>query len=154
MEHGSAKIGEVFNFGMLHLEWPTALFILVIFVLTMIVLNLMLFKPIIKTLEARQSEMDKDKAESDSLAQTVAKSEQDYEAKLSETREVIQITRQEAVNKALANAKELISQTKEAVSQKLEASEKELQGEKSNALKEAAALTESLSQLIKSKVLA
>ncbi len=154
MEHGSAKIGEVFNFGMLHLEWTTALFVFCCFILTMIVLNTMLFKPILRTLETRQSKLDKNKEESKNLAQTVEKSEQDYQGKLSEMKEAIQQSRQEALDEAMKKANQLVDDAKSAVSIKLEDSEKSLKQERSTALKDAASLTSELAQLIKSKVLA
>ncbi len=154
MDNGSARIGEVFNFGMLHLEWPTALFVLCCFVLTVIVLNTMLFKPIIRTLEARQSDLDKNKGDAKDLAQTVEKSEQDYQDKLSEMKVSIQQSRQEALDAAMTSAKSMVEDAKSSVSNKLEESTKEMEQERTNALKEAASLTSELSQLIKSKVLA
>lgn len=139
---------------MLHLEWPTALFVFCCFILTMIVLNSMLFKPILRTLESRQSKLDKNKEESKDLTHTIEKSEQDYQGKLSEMKETIQQSRQEALDEAMKKANQLINNAKSAISSKLEDSEKALEQERSNALKDAAALTGELSQLIKSKVLA
>jgi F-type H+-transporting ATPase subunit b len=153
MEHGSARIGEIFNFGMLHLEWPTALFILVVFLLTMIVLNTLLFKPILRTLEARQSVFNKSKNEAKSLAQTIDKSEKDYQAKLAEMRESVQKSRQEAVDEALRYANQKVDQAKASVVKQLEIAEKELETERKEALAQAASLTGELSQMIKSKVL-
>ncbi len=154
MEHGSERIGEIFNFGMLHLEWPTALFVFVIFVLTITVLNTMLFKPILRTLEARQSELDKNKNDSKSLAQTIETSEQDYQAKLADLRETIQKTRQEAIEEAISSTREKVDQAKANTTKKLEDAEKELESERKSAMEQAATLTTELSQLIKSKVIA
>lgn len=154
MESGSARIGEIFNFGMLHLEWPTALFIFVVFILTMIVLNTFLFKPIIRTLESRQSELDKNKSESQGLTETIEKSEEDYQSKLSDLRETIQKTRQEALDEAIGSARQKVDQAKESVNQKLEAASKELDTERKSAMEQAKSLTGELSQLIKAKVLA
>ncbi|MBU2645679.1 ATP synthase F0 subunit B [bacterium] len=154
MEHGSARIGEIFDFGMLHLEWPTALFILIVFVLTMILLNSLLFKPILRTLEARQSAIDKNISETEGLSASIEKSDQDYERRLADVREKIQQVRQSALNEALENSKQVIGKTKDTIATKLEEAHKELEKEREDALKEAASLTESLAQLIKSKVLA
>ena len=154
MEHGSARIGEIFDFGMLHLEWPTALFIFVIFLLTMIVMNTFLFKPILRTLEARQSELDKNKSKANELADTIEKSEEDYQAKLSDLRDTIQKTRQEALDEAISSAKQKLDQAKASVAKKIEDAEKELEAEHKSALEQAATLTGELSQLIKTKVLA
>lgn len=154
MEHGSAPIGEIFNFGMLHLEWPTALFIFVVFLLTMIVLNTLLFKPILRTLEARQSVFDKNKSEVKNLTRTIDESEKDYQAKLTEMRESIQKSRQMAIDEALKYANQKVDQAKAGVVKQLENAEKELEAERVAALKQAASFTGELSQLIKSKVLA
>jgi len=154
MEHGTARIGELFNFGMLHLEWPTALFILIVFAITMILLNGLLFKPVLRTLEARQSGIDKNTQETASLAAASEKSESDYESKLVNVREKIQQARQSSLDEALENSKRIIEGTKETITAKLAEAEKELVAERENAMKEAASLTEELSQLIKSKVLA
>ena len=154
MEHGSARIGEVFNFGMLHLEWPTALFILIVFVVTMILLNSLLFKPVLRTLEARQSGIDKNTEETKNLAAASEKSESDYESKLVDVKEKIQQARQSSFDEALENSKRIIEEAREAIANKLTDAEKELVIERDNAMKEAATLTEGLAKLIKSKVLA
>ncbi len=154
MEHGSERIGEIFDFGMLHLEWPTALFVFVMFLLTMIVLNTLLFKPILKTLEARQSALDQDRDKARNLEQTIENSEQDYHSKLAAMRESIQNSRHAAMEEALDNSRQKVTQAKTSVTQKLEMATKELEAEKKSALEQAASLTGELSQLIKSKVLA
>ncbi|MBU3917238.1 ATP synthase F0 subunit B [bacterium] len=151
---GSAKIGEVFNFGMLHLEWPTALFLFVVFITTTIVLNTLLFKPILRTLESRRSEIDKNIDQSLNLSQAIENSEQDYQAKLAAVRDRIQQSRQQAIDEALSKANELIGNRKESIAKKLETAEKELAKELTESMKDAASLIEELSQLIKTKVLA
>jgi len=154
MEHGSARIGEIFNFGMLHLEWPTALFILVVFVVTMILLNALLFKPIISTLETRESKVNDHLKQTNDLSSSIEKSESDYKAKLSDVREKIQQSRQSSLNEALEFSQKVIGDTKETIAAKLEEAEKELEKERASALEEASSLTEGLAQMIKSRVLA
>lgn len=153
-ETESARIGEVFNFGMLHLEWPTALFILVVFSVTAFMLNTLLFKPILRTLEARESEVEKNRNQSGNLSKTLVTTEQDYQAKLSDVRTKIQESRQQSIEDASKTARETIEAAKNAIAQKLENAEKELAEERSNALAEAASLTGELAQLIRAKVLA
>jgi len=154
MAHGSERIGEVFNFGMLHLEWPTALFILVVFIVTMILLNALLFKPILRTLEARQTEMEASRKQTDGIKTAILNSESDYNAKLADVRLKIQSTRQSALEEAMEASKLIIGEARDKVVAKLEKAEQELTKERENALKEAASLTENLAKLIKSKVLA
>ena len=139
---------------MLHLEWPTALFILIVFVVTMVLLNSLLFKPILRTLEARQSRIDKNTNDTNSVLAESEKSERDYESKLVEVREKIQQTRQTSLDEALEISQRILGNTKDTIAVKLEEAEKELVKERVNAMKEAASLTEGLAQLIKTKVLA
>lgn len=154
MAHGSARVGEIFDFGMLHLEWPTALFILVVFVLTMILLNTLLFKPILRTLEARESKLNDQQKQTENLAVLIEKTENDYEAQLADVREKIQQSRQAALDEAMEESRRIIGDTKDAVASKIQEANKELDKERTDALKEAASLTEGLAQMIKSKVLA
>ncbi|NQU65959.1 MAG: ATP synthase F0 subunit B [SAR324 cluster bacterium] len=154
MEHGSVRIGEVFNFGMLHLEWTTALFILIVFVITMILLNSWLFKPIIRTLEIRQSGIDENISVTENLSTSAERLENDYEAKLVEVRAKIQKSRQSSLNEALDMSQRILGDTKDAIAIRLEEAEKELIKERERAMKEADSLTEGLAQLIKTKVFA
>ncbi len=154
MEHGSVKIGAIFDFGLFHLEWPTALFVFVVFAFTMFVLNTLLFRPILRTLETRQSNIDRDKQETQKLSSTIATSEQNYQSRLSDLKEKIQQTRQEALDDAMEKAKQAIGQTRESIEKKLETAEKELSQERNSAMKEASSMVEGLAQLISKKVLA
>lgn len=153
MEHGSARIGELFDFGMLHLEWPTALFVFVVFLLTMIVLNSLLFKPILRTLEARQAEIDKSKEEAAKAKMKNEQAQNDYESKLADMRETIHRSRQEALDEAMKNASQLIDQAKKSMASKIEDAEKEIQTEQKKALDEAASITGDLAKMIKARVL-
>lgn len=43
----------IFNFGLLHLEWTNALFVLIVFSICAFFMNALLFKPVIRTLNNR-----------------------------------------------------------------------------------------------------
>ncbi len=45
----------IFNFGLLHLEWTNALFVLVVFSLLVISLHFLLFKPVLRTIINREN---------------------------------------------------------------------------------------------------
>lgn len=45
---------QIFDFGLLHLEWSNAVFVLYVFLVVMVGLSLWLFYPVLRTLEIRQ----------------------------------------------------------------------------------------------------
>jgi len=156
MEHGTVvtRPGQVFDFGLLHLEWTTALFILVVFVITMFLLNTLLFKPIIRTLEARQAGIDKNKDKVKGVNETVESSEKNYQEKLAEVNAKIQAARLEALKIAKEAANKILEQVKASTSEKLDAAGKELADDQKKAMENVAGLSDELAQIINAKVLA
>ncbi len=155
MAHGTEEVmGEVFNYGLLHLEWPNALFIVVVFFTTMFFLNMWLFKPILRTIEARQAKVNKDNDGVKSLAATIDASEKDYEAQLAEVNEKIRVARQAALAEAKEEAGKILEQVKAESMKTLDTANKEIAGERQSALDQVAGLSEDLAQLINAKVLA
>ncbi|MBT4287978.1 ATP synthase F0 subunit B [Candidatus Falkowbacteria bacterium] len=156
MEHGSVvtRPGQVFDFGLLHLEWTTALFILVVFVITMFLLNTLLFKPIIRTLEARQAGIDKNNDKVKGVNETVESSEKNYQEKLADVNTKIQASRLEALKIAKEEANKILEQVKASTSEKLDAAGKELADDQKKAMENVAGLSDELAQIINAKVLA
>ena len=156
MEHGSVvtRPGQVFDFGLLHLEWTTALFILVVFVITMFLLNTLLFKPIIRTLEARQAGIDKNNDKVKGVNETVESSEKNYQEKLADVNTKIQASRLEALKIAKEEANKILEQVKASTSEKLDAAGKELADDQKKAMDKVAGLSDVLAQIINAKVLA
>ncbi len=151
MEHG--RVGEIFNYGVLHLEWPTALFIFVAFMVTMFLLNHLLFAPILRTLDAREAEVNKNNEKVKSLEQKIEMSEKGYQDKIRNLQILIQDSRQKALNEAMEEAKVIISKARDKAEQTLADAEKELLTTKNDALKEAAQLTGKLAELINTKAI-
>mgnify|MGYP005629943753 FL=1 len=156
MEHGSVvtRPGQVFDFGLLHLEWTTALFILVVFVITMFLLNTLLFKPIIRTLEARQAGIDKNNDKVKGVNETVESSEKNYQEKLADVNTKIQASRLEALKIAKEEANKILEQVKASTREKLDAAGKELADDQKKAMENVAGLSDELAQIINAKVLA
>lgn len=154
MENGTTRIGEIFNYGILHLEWPTALFIVIVFFLTMVILHNLLFRPILRTLEARESKINENNAKTEKTASELDHLQQQYQSKLGDIREQIQQERQNALDESSEKARVIIKNAKEAVTKEIEDAEKSLNEERNIALKEAESLVEGLAQLIKTKALA
>ena len=153
MENGTARIGEVFNYGILHLEWTTALFIVVVFFITMIILHNLLFRPILRTLEAREAETGKNDNRTEKSFKELELLQSDYESKLVVIREQIQQERQSALNEALEKANQIVETARTAITKEIEEAEGALAEERNSAMKEAESLVEGLAQLIKTKVL-
>ncbi len=154
MEHGTARAGEVFNFGLLHLEWTTALFVFFVFIITMILLNSLLFKPILRTLEARQAGIDENDNKVKGVNETVESSEKDYQVKLAEVNEKIQTARLEALKSAKEEANKIYEQVKASADEKLAAAGKELVADQKKAMDQVSTLSKELAQVINAKVLA
>ncbi|PCI28280.1 MAG: hypothetical protein COB67_06790 [SAR324 cluster bacterium] len=147
------RFGELFNYGILHLEWPSALFTLVVFLITMFFLNQLLFAPILRSLEARDAELDKNEEKVKSLAQKIEESERNYQEKLKIAQGRIQSSRQQALEEAMGKAKSIMVKAKEAAEKRLGEAEKEISAERDNALKQAAGLTQDLAKLINTRAI-
>ncbi len=154
MEQVHPPAGEVFNFGLLHLEWTSALFVFVVFVITMFFLNILLFKPILRTLDARKAKLDANDDKVKGLNSTIESSEKDYKAKLSDVNEKIRLARQEALVSAKEEASKILEQVKASTSKKLDAAEKEITQDQKQAMDQVTGLSKDLAQLINAKVLA
>jgi F-type H+-transporting ATPase subunit b len=154
MEQVHPPAGEIFNFGMLHLEWPSALFVLVVFIITMFLLNNLLFKPILRTLDARKAKFDANNDKAKSLDSTIESSEKDYKEKRSDVNEKIRLARQKALVSAKEEASKILEQVKASTSEKLDAAEKEIAQDQKKAMDQVTELSKDLAQLINAKVLA
>ena len=154
MEQVHPPAGEVFNFGLLHLEWTSALFVFVVFVITMFLMNILLFKPILRTLDARKAKLDANSDKVKGLGSTIESSEKDYKAKLSDVNEKIRLARHEALVSAKEEASKILEQVKASTSEKLDAAEKEIAQDQKKAMDQVTELSKDLAQLINAKVLA
>ena len=152
MEH-KAPMGEIFNFGVLHLEWPTALFIFVVFSLTMLILNTMLFKPVLRSIEGRQSILDKRSGRLEEISKTLTDFQDELQAKSKATYEELGKHYQEAHAASASEAAGIISAAKETAQKAFDKSFAEIDEEKNKALKEAETLSATLAGLIHKKVL-
>jgi F-type H+-transporting ATPase subunit b len=151
MEH--ERVGELFNYGVLHMEWPTALFIFVVFMITMFLLNRLLFVPIIRTLEAREAKAEKNKAKVDSLEQKIIISEKGYQEKVDSLHKKLLSFRQQALNEATEESKAIILEARQRTEKRLANAEQDISTAKAEALSEATQLTGNLAKLINLKAI-
>ena len=147
------RYGAIFDYGILHLEWPTALFILAVFSLTMLFLNSLLFKPVLRTLEGRAAILNQGNDRLEAIEAELAAAKAAFEAAqakmLSEVGEQFQATMAEAQKQA----HQLTDAAKEKAGQALAAATAEIDQEMSQATDEAKQLAKDLATLIQTKVL-
>ncbi|OGG96487.1 MAG: hypothetical protein A2508_06730 [Candidatus Lambdaproteobacteria bacterium RIFOXYD12_FULL_49_8] len=152
MEH--QRYGEVFNFGVLHMEWPTALFILVVFVVTLVLLNLLLLKPLVSTLESRKAVMAGGNERLEDTKNELKNLQAHYEEALKAGQKKNEEAHKKALSEALAEAAQLTDMAKEKSQKVIEQAEVEIANELKSALAEAKDLAGGLAGMIQTKALA
>ena len=152
MEH-SARIGEIFNYGVLHLEWPTAAFILAVFTVTMILLNFLLFKPLLRTLEGRNKILTERESRLNEITEQLAQTQENFEAKKTATHQTISDLYAAKMAEAQKEAAQITGTIREETLTKMRQAEEEIDKNTEAALEEAKGLSKDLAQLIQTKVL-
>ena len=112
----------IFNFGLLHLEWTNALFVLTVFSVLVLLLHFLLFKPVLRTVLNREKNQGSSEKE---ILQLQAEKEQTIQ----KTQEV---EKQANLEMSLYRASQL-KQTKEKLDRIL--NEKKMQLEKKSQLR-------------------
>jgi len=148
------RIGEVFNFGTLHMEWPTALFVFVMFMITVTALNLLLYKPLLATLEARENADDGAGERLDSIEKELVALEDSYKQVLNTAHRANEAAHKVAVAEANAEAQVFITEAKERSAVTMESATREIESEIVTATAQAKELATGLAETIQTKVLA
>ncbi|MDT8445900.1 MAG: ATP synthase F0 subunit B [bacterium] len=149
-----ASFGEVFNFGVLHMEWPTATFIFVVFVITLFLLNSLLFQPLLRTLEAREQVLTGSDDRLGEIEKELGELQDHYLASLHKSQLENEEAHQAALKEASAQASNLISAARTDSTARLTQAEAEVAQEMDGAYKEAKDLAKGLAEMIQNKVLA
>lgn len=148
------RTGEVFNFGVLHLEWPTALFIFAVFLVTMFLLNLLLFRPLLATLKAREGALTGSSDRMSEIAKAMAALEEHYKMVLHQSQTANEAAHKEAQATATALAHQISAKAHEDAERRWSEASAALDAEIQAAQQEAKGLAKGLALLIKTKVLA
>ena len=151
MEHG--RIGEVFNFGVLHMEWPTALFIFVVFVITMFLLNVLLFRPILQTLETRSADSEKGADQLKQIDDDRERLEEEYQSKVDRSRDELLSHREKIISEAHRELEIIVGTSKEESAKELARAEEILATEYQTALDEVIPIAKTLAETVCTKVL-
>ena len=143
---------SVFNFGLLHMEWPTALFVLVVFVMVMITLNSLLFKPILKTLEARETTVNHLHKQREELLGRTNQLRDQYEAAIKKAHESTLQIHAEKRKGAIEEYQKIIFEAKEEANTQILNIDRVLAEEKNKAIEDSKLMVGELSQLIVDKI--
>ena len=126
----SPYIQRVFDLGLLHLELNTFLFVLMLVLVAMFFLNALLFRPVLRTLEAREKVRKSLEVAMNSGKEEISRLQETYEKDLARLREDVAQVRsashkeaQKAVEKILEAARE---ESKKEYSQAHEALSKQI----------------------------
>lgn len=132
----SPYLVRVFDYGILHLELNTLLYILVLVLVVMFFLNRWLFRPILRTLDRREQAMQNLQGEAREHRETIAGLTASYQENLSQVLEEVARVRaethkesQQAVGAILERARQGAQQQFEAAMRELEAQVEQARGE-------------------------
>ena len=147
------RVGEVFNYGLFHLEWTTALFIFVVFIITMFFMNILLFKPLVRTLDGREALLGSGEEKLDEINKSLADAKAGYEKKQLETLEAISAKVHAVSSEAKADAAIITEAAEKKALETLGNATKALEKEAAAAQQEAKTIVVELSSHIQKKVL-
>ena len=140
----------VFNFGVLHLELNTALFILVLFLSVAFVLNRLLFQPVLRTLDARTTLVNGVREDNARKQDEITRLTREYETRMNQIRGEIDQFRQEARREGARQAEGILSRAHEASEERLARSmdemEREIAAVRGDVLRGAGRLAERITQ--------
>ena len=143
----------IFDYGVLHLELNTALFILALFLVVMFLLNRLLFKPVLRTLDGRAALLTGIQADNARKAQEIAKLTGEYETRMAKIRDEVDRLRREARRESAKAAEGILAGARQAAEQNMSAALVELEREIQRARTEAMAGAKGLAGQITRRVL-
>jgi len=134
----SEHLIPIFNYGVLHLELNTALFILVLFLTVMFLLNRLLFKPVLRTLDGRAALLTGIQSDNAHKEQEIAKLTREYETRLAKIRDEVDQLRKESRRESAKAVEGILSEARQAAQRKMSAAlvelERDIQGARTEAL--------------------
>jgi len=149
----SEHLIPIFDYGVLHLELNTALFILVLFLAVMLLLNRLLFKPVLRTLDGRAALLTGIQADNARKEQEIAKLTREYETRMAKIRDEVDQLRKESRRESAKAAEGILAAARQAAEQKLSAALAELEREIQRSRAEALAGAKGLAGQITRRVL-
>jgi F0F1-type ATP synthase membrane subunit b/b' len=137
---------EIFDFQILHLQLNTPLFILALLLIVMASLHVLLFRPVLRTLDGRQAELTKLDTETRQQQAELARLAEQYRKDLDQARAQVDQTRSQAHAEARKRYEELLDQARKAAGKELQAALAELQAEMKGAASQLSRAARTLAQ--------
>jgi F-type H+-transporting ATPase subunit b len=125
----SEYLVPIFDYGVLHLELNTALFILFLFLIAMFLLNRLLFRPVLRTLDQRAALVNGIREDNARKQHEIARLTEEYEARMEEIRSEIDQFRQKARRESGRQAEAILTQARRDAEERLGRSMGELERE-------------------------
>ncbi len=143
----------VFDYGVLHLELNTALFILVLFGIVVFALNGLLFRPVLRSLDNRTALVEGIQSDNAAKEAEIERLAEEYRANLDRVREEVAQFRQENRRAASLEAESILAVARETTERELEAALATLETEMAGLRREALGNVERIAQQITQRVL-
>ena len=143
----------IFDYGVLHLELNTALFIFVLVLIVMYSMNRLLFNPVLRTLDNRTQMLGKLRDSTQQQLREIEALDRDYQTQLAQVREEVNAYRQEARRDAQDVVEDFLADARKAVETDLTSALSELEKEAQRLRDELAERVGGLAQHISRRVL-
>lgn len=148
----SEYLVPIFNYGVLHLELNTALFILAVFLIVTFFLQRWLFRPVLRTLRNRNALMEGIREGNAEKQQDISRLTKEYEERMDQIRAEIDQFRQERRREASRDAGAILARARETaeaeLSRSMEDMERAMVQVRDDVLKNSGRLAEEITQRI------
>jgi F-type H+-transporting ATPase subunit b len=125
----SEYLVPIFDYGVLHLELNTAIFILALFAIVTLLLNMLLFRPVLRTLDARAALVTGVRDDNARKQAEIDRLTREYETRMDEIRAELDRFRQDARRDTAREVEAILSRARESAEQKLSKAMGELEAE-------------------------
>ena len=144
---------RIFDYGVLHLELNTALFIFVLVLIVMYSMNRLLFNPVLRTLDNRTQMLGKLRDSTQQQLREIEALDRDYQTQFAQVREEVNTYRQEARRDAQDAVEAVLADARKAVEMDLSSALSDLEKEALRLRDELAQRVGGLAQQISRRVL-
>ncbi len=149
----NAWFGFNMDYGLLHLQLATPLFVFILLLIVIFTMNKLLFQPVFRTLENRKKVMEESKAKAASANVEITKLREEYENQLNTARIDVSNIYTSARQEAQKQRDELIQQVRQAGEAELEKGKAALAQEIETAKNQLTTLTENLAGITANRLL-
>ena len=145
--------GVSIDYGMLHLQLATPTAVLIIILFMIVVLNMLLFKPVLRTLDNRKETIEKSKKKVLSINDELEELENELQIKLEKVRSEVLHLRNDGYEKGISRREGMITDKRVDLQNELEKKLDELDGQIKTTKKTFSKLNQELSASISKQLL-